>query len=71
VSDDRDDEILTAREVARLFRVDPKTVSRWERTGRLRAFKTPGGHRRFRRGDVERAISEARVRDDDRSQSAR
>jgi excisionase family DNA binding protein len=63
VSDERSDEIMTVREVARLFRVNPKTVSRWERAGRLRAFKTLGGHRRFRRGEVERAIAEARARE--------
>jgi excisionase family DNA binding protein len=34
-------------ELARILRVDPKTVSRWCRTGRLPAVKTLGGHRRI------------------------
>ena len=53
------DELLTPSEVARLFRVNAKTVSRWEVTGKLPCIRTLGGHRRFRRGDVERAIAEA------------
>ncbi|MEQ4724996.1 BldC family transcriptional regulator [Nonomuraea sp. B19D2] len=41
------DALLTPGEVAAKFRVDPKTVSRWGRTGALTSVKTPGGHRRF------------------------
>ena len=39
-----------------MFRVDPKTVSRWVSQGRLKSFYTPGGHHRFRRADVEKLI---------------
>jgi len=46
------DDLLTPGEVARLFRVDPKTVTRWEKDGRLSAVKTLGGHRRYRKGQV-------------------
>lgn len=46
------DDLLTPREVAALFRVDPKSVSRWHRQGRISAITTPGGHRRFRRAEV-------------------
>jgi excisionase family DNA binding protein len=35
--------LLTSIEVATLFRVDPKTVARWARVGRLRTIPTPGG----------------------------
>ena len=38
--------LLTPGEVATLFRVNPKTVSRWAAAGRITAIKTPGGHRR-------------------------
>lgn len=41
------EELLTPGEVARLFAVDPKTVTRWARTGRLTAVRTLGGHRRY------------------------
>lgn len=40
-------ELLTPGEVARLFKVDPKTVTRWAQMGKIPSLKTPGGHRRF------------------------
>ncbi len=49
--------LLTPAEVAALFRVDPKTVTRWAAAGRLESITTPGGHRRFRLADVEAAIA--------------
>lgn len=42
-----DHRLLTATEVAELFRVDPRTVTRWALSGRLKSIRTPGGHRRF------------------------
>jgi len=39
--------LLTPGEVARLFRVDPKTVARWDKEGKLTSVKTLGGHRRY------------------------
>lgn len=38
---------LTAGEVAALWRVDPKTVVRWSKAGKIYSFRTIGGHRRF------------------------
>jgi len=46
-------ELLTPGEVAALFRVDPKTVTRWAKAGRISAIRTPGGHCRFRQADVD------------------
>lgn len=46
------DRLMTPGEVASLFRVDPKTVSRWAISGRIPSVRTPGGHRRFRESDV-------------------
>lgn len=40
-------ELLTPAEVATMFRVDPKTVTRWGRAGKLRSIRTIGGHRRY------------------------
>jgi excisionase family DNA binding protein len=51
--------LLTPAEVARLFRVDPKTVTRWATTGRLRSLRTPGGHRRFRESDVRALLADS------------
>src|ERR1700712_5083980 len=43
---------MTPAEVAAMLFVDPKTVTRWARAGKLDAIRTPGGHRRYRRSDV-------------------
>ena len=51
------DRLLTPGEVAALFRVDPKTVTRWAAAGRISSIRTPGGHRRFRESEV-RALLE-------------
>jgi hypothetical protein len=50
------DRMLEPREVAFLYRVDPKTVTRWHAKGKLQGvhvIKTPGGHRRFLAGDIK------------------
>lgn len=44
--------LLTPAEVAGMFRVDPKTVSRWAVAGRLTSVRTLGGHRRYREAEV-------------------
>ena len=46
------DRLMTPGEVATLFRVDPKTVTRWAVAGRIGSVRTPGGHRRFRESEV-------------------
>lgn len=46
------DRFMTPEEVARVFRVDPKTVTRWAAAGRIASIRTPGGYRRFRESDV-------------------
>ncbi|HET7399064.1 MAG TPA: BldC family transcriptional regulator [Intrasporangium sp.] len=47
-----DDRLLTPAEVAALFRVDPKTVTRWAKAGRLTAVRTLGGHRRYHEAEI-------------------
>jgi excisionase family DNA binding protein len=51
------EELLTPSEVAKLFRVDPKTVTRWAKAGKLSSIRTLGGHRRYRAEEV-RALLE-------------
>ena len=48
--------LLTTAEVAVLFNVGWKTVSRWARDGRLSAIRTPGGQRRFDEGEVRELL---------------
>jgi excisionase family DNA binding protein len=50
--------LLTPGEVAEMFRVDPKTVTRWAAAGRIGSIRTPGGHRRFRESEVTRLLVE-------------
>jgi excisionase family DNA binding protein len=50
--------LLTPGEVAALFRVDPKTVTRWATAGRIGSIRTPGGHRRFRESEVNELLAE-------------
>ena len=51
------DRLLTPGEVASLFRVDPKTVTRWAAAGRINSIRTPGGHRRFRESEVRALLA--------------
>lgn len=48
--------LLSAGQVARIYGVDPKTVTRWARLGRIPCIETPGGHRRYRLEDLEPAL---------------
>lgn len=49
--------LLTPAEVATLFRVDPKTVTRWARAGKLTSVRTLGGHRRYRETEVRALLN--------------
>ena len=50
--------LLTPGEVSAIFRVDPKTVTRWAAgpAPRLASTRTLGGHRRFKVSDVRAAL---------------
>ena len=52
------DTLLTPAEVAALFRVNPKTVTRWARAGKITAIRTLGGHRRFRSSEIRRCLEQ-------------
>ena len=49
--------LLTPAEVAVMFRVDPKTVTRWARAGKLTSIRTLGGHRRYREREVRALLT--------------
>ena len=49
--------LLTPAEVAKLFRVDPKTVTRWAKAGKITAVRTLGGHRRYRQSEVQNLLN--------------
>jgi len=50
---------MTPAEVASLFRVDPKTVTRWADAGKLTAVRTLGGHRRYIHAEVQSLLTES------------
>lgn len=45
--------LMRPGEVALLFNVDPRTVSRWAEENKLMYVRTPGGQRRYIRAEVE------------------
>ena len=53
------EELLTPSEVAALFRVDPKTVTRWAKAGKPSCVKTLGGHRRYLASEVNALLEGA------------
>jgi excisionase family DNA binding protein len=58
-------DVLSSGEVARMFGVNSKTVTRWAKQGKIRSFLTPGGHFRFYRDDVYETAQEGRIEVDD------
>jgi predicted site-specific integrase-resolvase len=61
---DEADELLMPSQVVRRFGVDPKTVTRWARAGKLDPITTPGGHRRFRASEIQRCLDDGTREDD-------
>ena len=56
-SPDAAEPLLTPAEVAALVRVDPKTVTRWAKAGKLSSIRTLGGHRRYRESEVRALLA--------------
>jgi excisionase family DNA binding protein len=51
---------LTLGQAARFLGVAQSTIRKWSDQGRVPAFYTPGGHRRYRRRDLERFVDRSR-----------
>ena len=58
---EKPEQLLTPGEVALMFRVNPKTVTRWASAGRIGSIRTPGGHRRFRESEVRGLLADWKV----------
>jgi excisionase family DNA binding protein len=56
---DDGERLLTPAEVAAMFRVDPKTVTRWAKAGKLSSIRTLGGHRRYRESEIKGLLQES------------
>jgi excisionase family DNA binding protein len=60
------DDMLTVREVARLFHIHPNALRRWSNTGRIRAYRiNPRGDRRFKREEIAQFLAELNNQTDD------
>jgi excisionase family DNA binding protein len=61
-----DTDWLTLGQAARYLGVAQSTIRKWSDSGRVRAFKTPGRHRRYRRDDLdaflERSVPDSQTR---------
>ncbi len=55
----RPEPLLTPAEVAAMFRVAPKTVTRWAAAGRIGSIRTPGGHRRYFGPEIRALLGES------------
>jgi putative resolvase len=51
------DKILSISEAARYLGVFPLTLRNWEKKGMLKAFRTLGGHRRFKKSELDKIIN--------------
>lgn len=51
-------EYVAPGEAAEMLHVSPKTVNRWAHEGRIACIVTLGGHRRFRREEIERVADQ-------------
>lgn len=60
------DKLLSAGEVAQLFHVSPKTVTRWADAGLITPYRTLGGHRRYRESELRSLLA----RQEDRREGA-
>ena len=58
-NDHDDQELLTTSAAANALGVSIRTLYRYEAKGIITAVRTPGGHRRFRRGDLAVALTAA------------
>lgn len=47
------EELLRPKDIRQLFGLSHVTLWQWEKEGKIKPVKTPGGHRRYRLSDVE------------------
>ncbi|MBA3944996.1 MAG: helix-turn-helix domain-containing protein [Herpetosiphonaceae bacterium] len=53
---------LTLSQASELLGVHPATLRQWSDEGKINLFRTPGGHRRFARSEIERLLHVLPVR---------
>ncbi|HTR81763.1 MAG TPA: helix-turn-helix domain-containing protein [Bacteroidota bacterium] len=50
--------LFNTMDVSKMLQVDKSTVKRWTDEGKLKCFRTPGGHRKFRAEDLYQFMSD-------------
>ncbi len=55
------DKLLTLKETQSILNVSKSTLQRWDKSGKLVALRTEGGHRRYKQSDIERIVGEKKV----------
>lgn len=55
------DQLLTSTQVGNLLQVNPSSVKKWVNDGHIVAFRTPGGHRRIRAGDLIQFLDQHKI----------
>ena len=50
--------VFTVNQVSELLQVSPQTIVNWIEAGKLEAYKTPGGHRRIQKSDLEAFVKQ-------------
>ena len=51
------DKLLKLSDVEKLLKVSKSTLLRWDNDGKLVAVRTEGGHRRYRKSDIDKIIN--------------
>jgi len=56
---DEYEDLVTTAEACQIFRVSRSTIHRAIKSDKLHPLRTPGGHLRFRRADIEKMLGGA------------
>ena len=51
--------LLSLKETEKLLNVSKSTLQRWDNSGKLKAIRTEGGHRRYRQSDIDKILKNA------------
>lgn len=55
------DKLLTLKETQSILNVSKSTLQRWDKSGKLAALRTEGGHRRYKQSDIERIVGDKKA----------
>lgn len=55
------DKLLTLKETQSILNVSKSTLQRWDKSEKLAALRTEGGHRRYKQSDIERIVGEKKA----------